>query len=169
MQEISSRRKQAENQLALADEEYKLLKPLVDQGVSAKIELIRLQQKMEDLKSQVQTAKLAVPRLQSALNEARRRIEEKASSFRTEAQQELNNTRVEASRLYEEISAGIDRATRTEVRSPVKGTVNKLLINTIGGVVRPWRRFGRNRALLKMRFWSKPGSNRPTARSCSPV
>ncbi|WP_425403260.1 HlyD family type I secretion periplasmic adaptor subunit [Hwanghaeella sp.] len=137
LQEISSRRRQAENQLALADEEYKLLKPLVDQGVSAKIDLIRLQQKMEDLRSEVQTAKLAVPRLQSALNEARRRIEEKNSSFRTEAQQELNNTRVEASRLYEEISAGIDRATRTEVRSPVKGTVNKLLINTIGGVVRP--------------------------------
>ena len=49
----------------------------------------------------------------------------------------MNNTRVEASRLYEDISAGIHRATRTEIRSPVKGTVNKLLINTIGGVVRP--------------------------------
>lgn len=137
LQEISSRRKQAENQLALSQEEFELLKPLVDQGVSAKIDLIRLQQKMEDLRSQVQTAKNAVPRLQSALNEARQRIDEKTSSFRTEAQQELNNTRVEASRLYEDISAGIDRATRTEVRSPVKGTVNKLLINTIGGVVRP--------------------------------
>lgn len=137
LQEISNTRSQAEKQLALADQEYKLLKPLVDQGVSARIDLIRLEQKMEELRAQVQSAKSAVPRLQSALNEARRRIEEKTSSFRTEAQQELNNTRVEASRLYEDISAGIDRATRTEVRSPVKGTVNKLLINTIGGVVRP--------------------------------
>ncbi|HAE03733.1 MAG TPA: HlyD family type I secretion periplasmic adaptor subunit, partial [Rhodospirillaceae bacterium] len=30
-----------------------------------------------------------------------------------------------------------DREKRTDIRSPVRGTVNKILINTIGGVVKP--------------------------------
>jgi len=137
LQEMTGKRGQVQKQLDLAQEELAILKPLVDQGVSPRIDLIRLQQKIEDLNAEIETATLAAPRIRSAVSEAQRRIEEKSASFQTEAQQELNVTRVEASRLAEDISAGVDRATRTEVRSPVKGTVNKILINTIGGVVRP--------------------------------
>ncbi len=137
LQEIIGKKAQIERQMGLAQEEFRLLKPLVDQGVSPQIELIRLQQKIEDLNAQAENSTLAVPRTRSAVREARRRIEEKRSSFRTEAQQELNVARVEASRLLEDISAGAERATRSEIRSPVRGTVNKVLINTVGGVVRP--------------------------------
>lgn len=137
LQEVNGTRTQVQKQLKLAEDELALLQPLVNQGVSPRIDLIRLQQKIEDLNAQIETAGLAAPRIRSSVSEAQRRIDEKYSSFQTEAQQELNVTRVEASRLAEDISAGVDRATRTEVRSPVKGTVNKVLINTIGGVVRP--------------------------------
>ncbi|WP_292362944.1 HlyD family efflux transporter periplasmic adaptor subunit, partial [Methylophaga sp. UBA1464] len=30
-----------------------------------------------------------------------------------------------------------DRVTRTHVRSPMKGTIKRLMINTIGGVIQP--------------------------------
>jgi adhesin transport system membrane fusion protein len=35
------------------------------------------------------------------------------------------------------MSAGEDRVTRTDVRSPVRGTVKQINLNTLGGVVRP--------------------------------
>ena len=35
------------------------------------------------------------------------------------------------------LSAGGDRVTRTELRSPVRGTVKRVVVNTLGGVVRP--------------------------------
>ena len=35
------------------------------------------------------------------------------------------------------MSAGEDRVTRTDVRSPVRGTIKQINLNTIGGVVRP--------------------------------
>jgi len=35
------------------------------------------------------------------------------------------------------MAAGEDRVTRTEVRSKVRGTVKQIVINTIGGVVKP--------------------------------
>ncbi len=35
------------------------------------------------------------------------------------------------------IAAAADRVQRTEVRSPVRGTIKRLLINTVGGVIQP--------------------------------
>ena len=35
------------------------------------------------------------------------------------------------------LSAGNDRVTRTDIRSPVRGTIKQINLNTIGGVVRP--------------------------------
>lgn len=137
LQEVIGKRGQIERQQQLAQQEYDLLRPLVQQGISPRIELIRVQQKLEELSAQLQNTNLAVPRTQAAMSEAERRIAEKRTSFQTDAQQELNVARVEAARLREDISAGIDRATRTEIRSPVRGTVNKVLINTLGGVVQP--------------------------------
>ena len=35
------------------------------------------------------------------------------------------------------VGAGEDRVLRTEVRSPVRGTVNKIVVQTLGGVIQP--------------------------------
>jgi adhesin transport system membrane fusion protein len=39
--------------------------------------------------------------------------------------------------LQQIMSAGEDRVTRTDIRSPVRGTIKQINLNTIGGVVRP--------------------------------
>jgi adhesin transport system membrane fusion protein len=44
---------------------------------------------------------------------------------------------VELRSLLETLSAGRDRVTRTEVRSPVRGTIKQIIISTQGGVIRP--------------------------------
>lgn len=136
-QELLGKRDSMRRQLAIAQEEIDLLQPLVDSGVAPRLDLIRVRQKIEDLQSELGATELALPRVRSAISEARERLNEKTSAFRTEAQRELNAVQVEAATLREEITAGVDRVTRTEIRSPVRGTVNTLLINTIGGVVRP--------------------------------
>ena len=45
--------------------------------------------------------------------------------------------RAELAGIREVIVAGEDRVRRTEVRSPVRGTIKQLKVNTIGGVVQP--------------------------------
>lgn len=137
LQELTAKVEQAREALALAQQEEELTRPLVEQGASSRIDLIRIEQKLQELRSEIQSVELAIPRTRSAISEAERRIEEKRTTFRTEARQELNEVQGEAARVREEIEAGVDRAERTEVRSPVRGTVNKLVINTIGGVVKP--------------------------------
>ena len=38
--------------------------------------------------------------------------------------------------MRQSLTGAEDRVNRTEVRSPVDGIVNKLLMNTVGGVIR---------------------------------
>jgi adhesin transport system membrane fusion protein len=90
-----------------------------------------------DLKSQIDATNLAKPRAESALNEAQRRIDERLVTFRSEAATELAKRQAELASLTQALTADSDRVQRTEVRSPVHGTVKEIKVRTVGGVVQP--------------------------------
>lgn len=123
--------------LELAREELGILEPMVAKGVTSRIELLRLRRQVTELERERDGAELAMPRARSALGEFARRIEEKRATFTSEAQAELNDTRVRLSALKATLAAVEDRVDRTEVRSPVRGTIKQLKINTVGGVIQP--------------------------------
>ena len=100
-------------------------------------DLLRLRRQVNDLQGELEQGRLAVPRAESALGEAGKRIEKAFSTFRAEAQRDLNAHEAEIAGLKEVVFAGEDRVRRTEVRSPVRGTIKTLKIGTIGGVVQP--------------------------------
>jgi adhesin transport system membrane fusion protein len=128
---------QLQRSAELASQELAITEPLAATRIVSKVGLLQLQREVNDLRGELEAARLAVPRAQMALIEARRRIEEKTLSFRAEAQRELNAVQSEAAALEETLAAEADRLERTEVRSPVRGTINHLLVNTTGGVVQP--------------------------------
>ena len=121
----------------LAGQELAITEPLAASHVVAKLELLRQQREVNDLQGELDATRLAVPRLEAALGEANRRIEERQLNFRADAQRELNTAQAEATALAEVITAAADRVNRTEVRSPVRGTIKRLLITTVGGVIQP--------------------------------
>ena len=135
--EVQSKVKQLAERLALANEELGIIAPMVKKGVMSKVELLRLRRQVSGLDGELQGAKLSVPRIRSALSETRRRVEERRATFRKEAQNELNESAVRHNILLEAMTAVADRVRRTEVKSPVYGTIKQLKINTIGGVIRP--------------------------------
>ena len=137
LRELTAKTSQLGRTLQIAQRELDLINPLVQAGASPMIDKLRAESKVQELEAELEGIELALPRTRIAVSESNRRIEEKRSAFRTEAQQELNKVTVEAARLKEEIDAGVDRSVRTEIRSPVRGTVNKLLVATIGSSVRP--------------------------------
>jgi adhesin transport system membrane fusion protein len=103
----------------------------------SEVDLLRLQREAATLKGELETTRLRIPRAESAVAEAEQKIEELTVSFRTQALAELNEIQAELSRLGESERALADRVTRTAVRSPVKGTIKRLNVATIGGVVQP--------------------------------
>lgn len=122
---------------ALAREELQILRPLVEQGVSARIELIRLERQINDISGDLEAAQQSIPRIQSALNEASRRISERQANFKAQVAGELVQAQGELAAYTEVLTGAADRVQRTEIRSPVKGEVQQILINTIGGVIQP--------------------------------
>ncbi len=137
LKELSSKVDQLNKTRAVTQEEYNLVKPLVDMGASPRLDLLRVSQKLAELDADIDGATRAIPRTKTQEQESKQRISEKRQGFRTEAQEQLNLVQVDATRLLQDISAGVDRDVRTDVRSPVHGIVKQILKNTIGGVVRP--------------------------------
>jgi len=79
----------------------------------------------------------SIPKTRAAAQEARQRILFRQAELDTSILDELNKRRAELASLRETLAAGSDRVTRTVLRSPVRGTVKQIYLNTIGGVVKP--------------------------------
>jgi adhesin transport system membrane fusion protein len=137
VREMGARLSQLRANLALKQQEMDIRAPLVAQGAMSKVELLRIEGEVTDLKGEINTINTAVPRAQSAVSEAQKRMEEVKAKGKADAQNELSSATAELDSLNQVVTAGQDKLKRTELRSPVKGTVKQIKINTVGGVIKP--------------------------------
>lgn len=135
--EIGARITQLDRSLQLAEEELAITEPMVAQGVTSRIELIRIERGVNDIRGTLDAARKSIPRARAAQREAEGRIREKRANYRAQALGQLNDTKVRLNVLGESLTSMRDRVQRTDVRSPVDGTIKQLKINTVGGVIRP--------------------------------
>ena len=135
--EKRSREVQLQHSYSLVAKELELTSPLVQKGAVSDVEVLRLERQANDMKGELDATRLAMPRLDAALREARQKIDEVSARFRADAMKELNETRAEQAALAAANVALEDRVTRTIVRAPVKGMIKQIKINTVGGVVQP--------------------------------
>ena len=137
LNEMLSRQQHLDKSLKLVNRELELTRPLARQGAVSEVELLRLEQRVNELAGDLDGARLAIPRLESALQTARQREPELRLGFRQKTMQELKENGIRMAQLEELLTAHKDRVDRTLVRSPVSGTVKKINSNTPGGVVQP--------------------------------
>ncbi|MEM8876600.1 MAG: HlyD family type I secretion periplasmic adaptor subunit [Pseudomonadota bacterium] len=119
------------------DREVELTRNLSSRGAVPQIELLRLERQFAEAKGQLQVTKAALPRAESAIDEARRRVDAVNLRFRAEAREKLALALAELAVLEETERGAADRVKRTLLRAPVRGIVNRLNVSTIGAVVRP--------------------------------
>jgi membrane fusion protein, adhesin transport system len=137
LEEAQSKERRLKKTLALLKQEIKIKKPLVENRIISEIEYLQLQQREAEAEGELDIASISIPRLRSAIEEAKGKLEQNRLDFRNKAKLELNETLAELSRVAETQNALEDRVTRTTLRSPVDGVVKRLHANTIGGVVSP--------------------------------
>ncbi|MDF1797415.1 MAG: HlyD family type I secretion periplasmic adaptor subunit [Coxiellaceae bacterium] len=134
---LGARKKKLKASLELVDEEYGMTKKLFDQGAAARVEVLRLQRQQQDLKGDLDELEQNVDRTESSILEAKNRVKESSSEFRSHAIRDLVLTKAELASQVETNITLRDRAKRTSLKSPVNGIVHVIYINTIGGIVRP--------------------------------
>lgn len=135
--ELKSKQEQLGRSYQLLQKEVEMSAPLVASGALSEVEMLRLRRSANDLLGELNSAKLAIPRIQASLSENQNKLAEMKIRFQTEALKELNDINAELDRTKASTLALEDRVTRTRILSPVKGTIKQLKISTIGGVIQP--------------------------------
>jgi adhesin transport system membrane fusion protein len=137
LKELNTKLGELNKTYVLFQKELALTKPLVAQGAVSEMEVLRLERQASEMQGEMETIKQSIPRAQSKIEESQMALKELRLAFFNKAKAELNEV---SAQLGEDAATSIalqDRLTRTAVRSPVNGTVNRLMINTVGGVVQP--------------------------------
>jgi adhesin transport system membrane fusion protein len=122
---------------ALLQKELQLTRPLVAQGAVSEVEVLHLERQASQMQGEIATIKQTIPKAQSRLQEAELALRENQLVFFNKAKSELNEVLAELDEVSASAIALEDRLRRTNVRSPVTGTINRLLVNTVGGVIQP--------------------------------
>lgn len=137
LSEVRAKRDQAARGFELTQQEYNATKPLVKTGAVSEVEILRLERDMARLRGDRDQAAAQIERVQEAINEATRKIQEVELNSRNQMRTELADTMSKIGSLTQGSKALADKVKLSEVKSPVRGTVKRLLVNTVGGVVLP--------------------------------
>lgn len=137
LKEVQSRRTNLVTELDTARERVKLMSAMASRNAASHLEVLEAQSRLQRLLTELSDAESAQPKIQGAIAEAQARIQDVNARYRAEAQGELAATRIEIDRLESLITSQADRFTRTEIRAPVDGTINRVNVSTVGGVVKP--------------------------------
>ncbi|MBV8633882.1 MAG: HlyD family type I secretion periplasmic adaptor subunit [Burkholderiaceae bacterium] len=117
--------------------ELNVTKPLLSSGAVSEVEVLRLQREVDRFRGERDIAAAQIQRAQAAIGEATRKIQEVELDFRNNAGKEFSETEAKLNALTQTSTGLSDRVKQSAIRSPVKGTVKRLLVNTVGGVVQP--------------------------------
>lgn len=139
LRETQANRDQAASSCSLTSRELAVTRPLLKSGAVSEVDLLRLQRDVARFCGEQKAATAQIDRIRAAIDEATIKIEETELTARNQARAELSETRGRLAALREGQAALVDRVKLAEVRSPVRGTVNTLAANTVGGVVQPGR------------------------------
>ncbi|NPA73017.1 MAG: HlyD family type I secretion periplasmic adaptor subunit [Gammaproteobacteria bacterium] len=137
LREAYSQSKQLARSRNLLKQEIGLMQPLVKQGIASQVDLLKLQREENDAYSRLRTVQNSIPKIKSIISEYRSKRIEAKEMYMNDAHEELNQVLAEKSQLEKSKLALADRVKRTDIQSPVNGTIKQILVSTIGGVVQP--------------------------------
>lgn len=121
----------------LLEEEATITRQMVAKKAMPKIEEIRINRELSDISGDIREAVERKRGLEAELRRAQRERKDKEDQFKSKVLGELNEVESQISQLSESLTAIGDRVSRTDIRSPVDGVVNKIMLKTIGGVIEP--------------------------------
>lgn len=137
--EAQARHTQAVAALASSEQELKVTQPLIHSGAISEVELLRLARDVNRYRGERDIAAAQINRFQATIAEANRKIQEVELNFRNQARREAAETQARLNSMSQGSTSLADKVKHSALRSPVRGTVKRLLINTVGGVVQPGR------------------------------
>jgi adhesin transport system membrane fusion protein len=135
--EAQARRSAAQRGLELAQQELAQTRPLLATGAVSQVEILRLERDVTKNRGEAEQATAQIARAAAAISESQRKAQEAELAFRNEARRDLAEAMGKLNALNEGAVALADKVSKSQIKSPVRGRVQRLLANTVGGVVQP--------------------------------
>ncbi len=130
-------KKQTEASIKIVQRQRDLALPALRAKAYSEVQFLEIEQKLQNLNTEIAGFEHSIPRLEAAAKEAKERHNLRQAELINSYRKELNEIQTQYLSLTELLSAGDDRVKRTEMRSPVRGVVKAIYANTVGGVVAP--------------------------------
>ena len=137
LNEVRARRDQAERGLELITKELNATRPMIASGAVSEVEVFRLEREVARLRGDRDQATAQISRVQSSIAEATRKIDEVTLTSRNQMSAELSETMSKLASLSQGGRALEDKVKHADIKSPMRGVVKRLLVNTVGAVVQP--------------------------------
>ena len=135
--EVQARRTASQRALELSTQELNQTRPLLATGAVSEVDILRLERDTTKNKGDVDQATAQIGRAQAAIQEANRKIQETELAFRNDAGKDLAEAVGRLNALSQGQTGLADKVSKAQVKSPVRGRIQRLLANTVGGVVQP--------------------------------
>lgn len=135
--EAQARIRSLKKSLEFVTEEINMTEPMVKEGIKSKVDFLKLKREANGIENDIEASALSLPRLEYAIEEYRQKRVEASQLIINKSKKELNELTAEISRLQTQQIAFSDQVSRTMVKSPVDGIVQKLFVHTVGGVIKP--------------------------------
>lgn len=137
LSEAQAKRDSAKRSLELSQQELGKTRPLLATGAVSEVDVLRLEREVTRARGDKEQAGAQASRAKAAITEARRKIQETDLSFRNEIRKDLSEVLGRLNAINEGAVALADKVSKSQVKSPVRGRVQRLLANTVGGVITP--------------------------------
>lgn len=122
---------------ALLTKEVNLTEEVVAQGAVAEMELLKLQQEQVILEGDIEQAKALNLQLMLAKQQIFEERKAIAYDYLVRASAELDEVTNNQAKMIESVKALEDRVNKTQILSPVSGTVKNIITRSVGEVIEP--------------------------------
>ena len=125
----------SERTAALLEEEIAVVAPLVKDNIAPATRLLELQRALEQVKGEREQAVASIAQARSGILELETEISNARENYSLKSKDEINTVVAEQSELREALPQLEERVSRTVIRAPMQGIVNRLNFRTPGGFV----------------------------------
>ncbi|MDE2404216.1 MAG: HlyD family type I secretion periplasmic adaptor subunit [Sphingomonadales bacterium] len=122
---------------ALAQQQLNKLERAFEEDAISEREVLDKRQALAALRTRIADVQNQIPQSSAQISEADARRGEVFTRDMEEMKEKAALLRLELAKADETFKAAQDKSNREEIRAPLDGIVNKLYLQTIGGVIRP--------------------------------
>lgn len=137
LDDLRTQYKNMSAELRVASDQHAINDKLRAAGAISETRYLQSKSVVQEFATRMGQVEKAIPVVQAELQEVRKRISETEEKRKGEILEDMKKAQLALAQLTERSKTPEDKVRRTSVTSPTRGVINRLYLNTVGGVVKP--------------------------------